>query len=782
MKKRMFKLRRVAAGLLTAFLLVGEIGTGGLKAYAADDEPEEVTEAAVEEEEAAEEEELPAEEEEMPPEEDADGRGEDLPDKSKISLFGKEVKSGAKGTGDSGTWIYKNGVLLLNNFRINTPFPGSSGIVAEGDLEIIVKGNCSFIMRSDDKASAIRTGGNLTITNGPASGTDTGVGKLVVVGNANGQGIGIDCGGDLTIAHVSAIKTLDFEEMIKEPSGILRGSLYVGAAGKKDSAILVKGNMNVLEANVVAEAGGKVTEGDSVAIAVGGKLRVDHSRIEATPGTSSKEEQKNLGIRAEEITLNTSHVAEPRMGMVDVFNGYSQVIQNGGSGWYNETAVIDQGKAYGLCVGGVPVTSENYSKLTKELETVLQGTGASVTYDPILKTLTLENVEGFTGDSFFRRSYIYTETPIKLRGNASIDAPLNVQVMSAKCDGAIDIAGQFSFSSANYDTIWLGNDTPLVIDGDDTVLSVTINNEVEDENYAIMANGGFTMKDGSVTVEAPYEDGIYSLTGPIAILGGTLKAKGKTYALKSENGIELGEDVDILKPADGAKGTVTEGEKSYWTIKDGENVANDVELKSAVHALTSVTQADAVYGDPLPATVVLGGPDDVDPVFSYEGTLAKDGSAYGPATDKPTLPGHYRVTATKTKGEGEDQESWKGSDEFIIEARPVVAEVTAQDRVYTGDPMVKIATATLTNALTDDDVALDLEETYGEMEDENAGENKTVKRLFNATLKGETASNYTIDPDQLLVGVTVNIAKADWTRKNVEQEVEAGQELKDEDR
>ncbi|MBR3524456.1 MAG: Ig-like domain-containing protein, partial [Lachnospiraceae bacterium] len=781
----------------------------------ADDETEEVTEAAVEEE--------AAEEEELPAEEDADGRGEgDFIQYKPVYINGQIVKSGTRG--HEGEWEYAKGVLTLNNFAIEdsslimtssqyeeyenlsvkekyqyfTAYKAvkeeyNAGIYCEGDLIICVKGDCSINLAGvDDKEYfGIWAQKDLTIVNyGNKDGTLT-----VNAGNKNRGGAGIRCDGNLKICP--SVLNVDLSEIKKKTFDGILGSITLNAAGTKNSgsagkgpAIFVDGNMSVLEADVYAVAGDNAA-GDSIAVEVKGTLTVNHSRIEATPGATTAADGKTIaiaiteGAKAEDFTLVDAYVAEPKMGLIDEYNGVVRVLQMSGSA-HNEKVIIDRGKTYNFCIGGVEVTSENRNKLTDELKPVLKA--GTVSYNPVSNILTMEDVEveSFTKDNSCKRAYIYTKTPIKIRGNASISAPENLQVLSAECDGAIDIAGQFSFTSNNLTTIACVKDASLLIDGDDTVLSVKMTgSRVTNYEYAVEADAGFTMKDGSVTVEAAEQEGIYSLTGPISIQGGTLKATGKTYALKSDKEIVLGDDVEVKKPEGGAKGTVTvtelvkgvETEKTYWTIKDGENVANDVELKSAIHALTSVTQADAVYGDPLPAAVVLGGPDDADTVFSYEGTLAKDGSAYGPATDKPTLPGHYRVTATKTKGE----ESWRGSDEFIINPRPVVAEVTAQDRVYTGDPMVKIATATLTNALKDDDVALDLEETYGEMEDENAGKNKTVKRLFNATLKGETASNYTIDPDQLLVGVTVTITKADWAETTVEQEVEAGQELKDMD-
>lgn len=806
MKKRMLSFRRVAAGLLTAFLLVGEIGTGGLKAYAADDETEEVTEAAVEEEEAAEEEELPAEE-------DADGRGEgDFIQYKPVYINGQIVKSGTRG--HEGEWEYAKGVLTLNNFAIEdsslimtssqyeeyenlsvkekyqyfTAYKAvkeeyNAGIYCEGDLIICVKGDCSINLAGvDDKEYfGIWAQKDLTIVNyGNKDGTLT-----VNAGNKNRGGAGIRCDGNLKICP--SVLNVDLSEIKKKTFDGILGSITLNAAGTKNSgsagkgpAIFVDGNMSVLEADVYAVAGDNAA-GDSIAVEVKGTLTVNHSRIEATPGATTAADGKTIaiaiteGAKAEDFTLVDAHVAEPKMGLIDEYNGVVRVLQMSGSA-HNETVIIDRGVTYNFCIGGVEVTSENRNKLTDELKPVLKA--GTVTYNPVSNILTMEDaeVESFTKDNSCKRAYIYTKTPIKIRGNASISAPANLQVLSAECDGAIDIAGQFSFTSDNLTTIACVKKASLLIDGDDTVLSVKMTgSRVTNYEYAVEADAGFTMKDGSVTVEAAEQEGIYSKDAPISIQGGTLKAKGKTYALKSDKEIVLGDDVEVKKPEGGDKGTVTEDEKTYWTIKDGENVANDVELKSATHPLV-VTQADGTYGTELTPALVVGGPTDVDPVFSYEGTLV-NGSAYGPKEGVPTEPGHYRVTATIVQGD----ETWKGSDEFAIACKPVVATVKAVDRPYNGETHValsdKAADQTIKGLVDGDKVTLNVS-AGGEMADANVGVDKPVS-VTGVTLAGEDAYKYELPLQP--VGVTVTITKADWTETTVEQEVEAGQELKDMD-
>ncbi|MBR5421390.1 MAG: Ig-like domain-containing protein [Lachnospiraceae bacterium] len=817
-RKNMKTLQRVASWLLTLFLLAGEMGGTGLAVYAADDDDAVFIDAEEETPEAAE-------------EEDADGLGKGgIGITLKVvKINGVQVKSGDSGTG----WNYKDGILTLDNFNLTdtTAINGKStlynqvyGIYSNGALTISVNGTCEINMDGKDGEAfyGIYTEGNLTINNKTYSseGTLTINGALTSYGGA-----GIYCGGDLTIATAKRKRVLSPKGgMILKP-----GSLKVNSTGTYNNntaavttaGIQVVGNVDINGAEVMANANTNTTgnnsavevEGDltmiggaltaescepsanhfAVAVNVGGSVTTSYSstlkacardvmtypgnyvglytgadiRIEGAAvleayGTS----KKGIAVQTTKdhnFTIGEDvYIVTPDEGTIGEWQIYKTVLDNEGE--YASKVQIKKGTPYDVWLGSTRIDSENCNDLTGVV------TGTSASYNAATNTLTLVAVSGVNGNHKLgdETGLIVAKQPLTIMGLLvamdAKDAADHVVLMDDNADlTLLGLLMQFTSKKSAVKT--LGN-SKLLVDNSVTALGLT-----STEDHGADLGGGLIVKAGGIVVKGE-EDGIHSESGTVELQGGRISstsgASGTTYAIYAEK-INYDEGTTVIEKPENATKYEELGHEIILD-KDGY-AAKEVVLSSSLKPIDDLSQSNITYGEVLP-----------DPewtkhegtaTFSYEGILLKDGSSYGPTSDKPTAAGSYIVTVTEVK----DENTYRGRQTFEIlpKTLTVKADPDPAEVVYTGDAYVKLKNIELDGVVGSDDVALEDTEIYGVMADENVGVDKPVNKIdfMGATLIGEDAGNYLLD--DTLTGVKVTVIKETISDREEETPVEEGQ-------
>ncbi len=109
-----------------------------------------------------------------------------------------------------------------------------------------------------------------------------------------------------------------------------------------------------------------------------------------------------------------------------------------------------------------------------------------------------------------------------------------------------------------------------------------------------------------------------------------------------------------------------------WASGTG-TVSAEVTITPKHTATITVTQADGMYGTTLASPVIImtgyegiSLTDGNSRSIRYSGTITKDAVAYGPTTEKPTLPGTYTVTVSYE----DETHKGTGSDEFVLARAP----------------------------------------------------------------------------------------------------------------
>ncbi len=825
MKKRMsmLKLRRAAAGLLTFFLMAGEIGGGGMKVNAGDDEPEAATEAA-------------ADEEDLPAEEGADGLRGGTPITLKVvKINGVKISSGDSGTG----WSYNDGVLNLDGFNLaddtmikNTMYFDNQqyGIYCNGDLDITVTGNCSINMEgATGKAFyGIYTEGDLTIRNKAYS---TFASLDINYGSQACGGAGIYCGGDLTMATAKRRRSMG--EFVVPKGGMVtlvgsmkitaRGTANLGSTDETVSGIRALGSVSIDGAEVTALAGtNKVgndiavdVDGDlvmtggsltaesaepsashyAIGVDVGGNVSTAYaSTLKACARDDMNYPGNYVGLNcAADISINGAAVFEaygpskngmavqtyrnrtftlgednyivlPDEGMVGAFQVWNTVLDPADNS-YASKVQIKKATPYDVWIGGVRIDSENCD----DLSAYVTGTDATASYDPVTNTLELKKVTGTSGSKSVNefKGLIVSKAPIRIVGDATITAADTVDHCVIVDNGeTLYLNGKFSFTSRG-NAIWARSNTQLIIDCLGNGETVTL---ISTDSDGVDLGAGMLLKRGSVRIEGK-NSGIQS-AGALEIQGGNLTVKGEGalggYGLHVKAFAPDPELVKFTYP-DKENLHAKQMDDEYYTVVDGEdNVINFFAIDTLYQLIDDVMINSPVYIDESLDTPVYTSHGGTATII-YSGILG-NGSTYGPTEEPPTKVGNYTVTVTEVT----ETEKWRGSADFMFypKAVGVSAEPEEPDHVYSGDAYVKLKNVQLHGVGDGDDVKLDSDEVYGMMDDANVGSDKPVKTVELVGLTGADAYNYTLYKN--LSGVTVNVIKDTITDLKQEMPVEAG--------
>ena len=281
--------------------------------------------------------------------------------------------------------------------------------------------------------------------------------------------------------------------------------------------------------------------------------------------------------------------------------------------------------------------------------------------------------------------------------------------------------------------------------------------------------GGLTIKAGTLTVTGE-ENGIHSQNGTVELEGGKISANsgsfGTTYAIYAQK-INYDPDTTVIEDPEEA---VKYDDNGHEIILDKDkHAAKKVVLVSSLTPIDDLKQDSITYGEELPEPVWTK--HDGEVTFSYDGTLAKDGSSYGPTSEKPVEVGTYFVTVTEVK----DETIYRGRSSFQITPKTLTVSASPRDAefVFTGDSYVRLKDVQLVGVVEPDEVRLDEEEVYGIMEDENVGVDKPVNKLDSFLgLDGADAANYVLDYN--LTGITVTVTKAQKPEDKVTYHVEGG--------
>ena len=170
---------------------------------------------------------------------------------------------------------------------------------------------------------------------------------------------------------------------------------------------------------------------------------------------------------------------------------------------------------YDLWVGSTQVTSANCT----DLSGAVTGVGATASYDPTTKTLTLDKVTGVNGfaESETYKALIFCkEGSLKLRGNASLIAMdyASKGVVGLNCN--LDIAGTFAIVAYSFG-VYTNAGYGLTVSGEDTRIEVTTG------TFDAINTSEYKQSEGKVLV-AGKENGLYA--GKAVLDGGVLSATG----------------------------------------------------------------------------------------------------------------------------------------------------------------------------------------------------------------------------------------------------------------
>ena len=225
----------------------------------------------------------------------------------------------------------------------------------------------------------------------------------------------------------------------------------------------------------------------------------------------------------------------------------------------SEVHIGPEAEKYDIWIGGKEITSENKDKLPN-----LKGTGASGSYDPDKKILTLDKVTGIDGTytpaGIEDQVLICTgsNVNITISGNAALK---NTEGSVACFGGATTITGDFSFESTKNNALYC-NYNILTIDGNLTAIA--------SKNALELYGGGagLQMKSGAMDVSG--QVGIFSF-GDVKFLGGEVSVDASEAAVKvlESADITVAEPLKILEP-EGAEIGVKDYSKTF--LKDGEFV------------------------------------------------------------------------------------------------------------------------------------------------------------------------------------------------------------------
>ena len=304
---------------------------------------------------------------------------------------------------------------------------------------------------------------------------------------------------------------------------------------------------------------------------------------------------------------------------------------------------------YPLWVAGVQVTSANKDDIL--------GDGGKAKYDPVTKTLILDNpsiTEHYLGALIFSRD----DLTVTGKANLVIDYPSERGIVVV--DKSLTINGDITVTGVDYN-----GKKGFEADG---ITIVGGNVKTKNVDYGLYSSGDVTISGGTTEINA-LEYGICVFDGKINITSGITKVDVSgcsEEALQAENGINIDTQLEIAIPLNGV--VSSSGGNSYIAESDGTTIAKNVTIvhNGTLSAYpvwvgdTQVTSAnkDDILGDggkakfdPSTNTLTLNDPTIVgsheDALIYSEGI---DLTLEGSATFSSSTDGAIKVVKSGTNG------------------------------------------------------------------------------------------------------------------------------------
>lgn len=389
-------------------------------------------------------------------------------------------------------------------------------------------------------------------------------------------------GADLTAVGVKNrgiwMSNSDGEDLVIQNStlNVTGGSTHVGCAG-----IFSNGGIEITNSIVTATGDANGIAASNGEIIISGANTVVTATSNQVEGNDPEESAAILGggyyWNPQPITLSDGlSVVEPEGVTIGQYNGLYATLDAEGN--YAASAVIKVPGAvtYNVWVGGVQVTEENASDVFGEDD----GDGATVTYNPETKTLTLdgasitstydevpgggnvailsyddlnivlaegsENKITLNGDKFFTGVTAVSEDgtnndvkDINVSGNGSLNidvttsyaAAFGIMGYAVTIDGGAEVNVTVNGTSTAEMTAYIGvmgYSSVAIQEG--SVVTAAVNDNAG-ENIAVMSTGAVTIDNANVT--AGGYTGIMGATGVSISGASTVTATGSAYAIAS---------------------------------------------------------------------------------------------------------------------------------------------------------------------------------------------------------------------------------------------------------
>ena len=299
----------------------------------------------------------------------------------------------------------------------------------------------------------------------------------------------------------------------------------------------------------------------------------------------------------------------------------------------------------------------NYIQVTSANKDDILGDGGKAKYDPVTKTLILDNpsiTEHYLGALIFSRD----DLTVTGKANLVIDYPSERGIVVV--DKSLTINGDITVTGVDYN-----GKKGFEADG---ITIVGGNVKTKNVDYGLYSSGDVTISGGTTEINA-LEYGICVFDGKINITSGITKVDVSgcsEEALQAENGINIDTQLEIAIPLNGV--VSSSGGNSYIAESDGTTIAKNVTIvhNGTLSAYpvwvgdTQVTSAnkDDILGDggkakfdPSTNTLTLNDPTIVgsheDALIYSEGI---DLTLEGSATFSSSTDGAIKVVKSGTNG------------------------------------------------------------------------------------------------------------------------------------
>ncbi|MBR5422006.1 MAG: hypothetical protein IK115_12750 [Lachnospiraceae bacterium] len=732
MKKSGKVMRRLVAWLLTAFLLAGEFGGSGLRVYAGDTDEAEVAaeEAAVAAGTEAEE----GTEAEVPGTEEDEAVGAD-PTELWLYINGEKIDvltnptNMPPGPNPSG-YSYSDGVLKLVGIDIKAG-GDNIGIYSKGDLTIEVERECTISLEGDPNKEfyGIKVEGNLTIKGQAGNGLPGSRTKLTIAAgkDAKAGGSGIYATGNLTITAADMRRSFQLES---------NGSVFAKEAivDSASCGLRADGSVRIEKAELTAQ--GAESSSSSIGVFSGtGNIDIVSGELSASGGKVSNNVDRGYTFGIWSMNGNISIGAEASV---------EASCDNTGTG--KEGAPIE----------GAAISAAEIITISGTVTASCKGNGCAIeSYKKngiVLNGVNIEKPEGGTvseedGGCFILDRYGDPALDVEIKpgpkaywlwiGNTRITdencGELPLESGSGSYDpatGVLTLNGEIGISDrkqmkTDNGVLITAMGMPVTLSGD-----AILKNDRGGAFYGINADLNI---EGKFDIQSTYEGiQLYQFGNDEAKDGIALKVDGAGSSLK----VETTKSHAVNLTGDYADYIQKNGDVELHGARDVTNIWGlSVGGKARIEAGTLIADSmDWAFSAKKGITIV-------DPlkILDPEEGQVKDGYI----ADK----------------EGNIAKSTK----IGVPLKPLTVSVSAVDRLYEkGNKEVELKVVLTGSPAAGDDVSLDASQAKGLMDDDKAGEGKTVHPM-NIKLTGADAQKYEIKYND----VKVNIGKIAWENNNL---------------